>query len=276
MALDVNALVSIPAPDPGPLRYGLFAAANGPSPFPEEHAREFGMRYDMLGCGDAHGYEIICDPSELAEKDFDPNTAERPVLPFITYASLECGPLGYGAEYLTRKTIRRLVANEQEIVEQALWAGGFGNAPALEDAATADLGAAADIVEGISILEEWASENYGYVPVIHAESRVAAYAAEAHQVDRRAPRLYTPLGSIWSFGGGYPGTGPAGEVPVAGNTWLFITGQVYLWRNAEIFVPPVLEVMNRTTNTMRVLAEREWAVSYDCVAAAVEVTLEAP
>lgn len=276
MALDVNALVSIPAPDPGPLRYGLFAAANGPTPFPDDHAREFGMRYDMLGCGDAHGYEIVCAPGSLAEKDFDPNTAEQSVLPFITYATVECGPLGYGAEYLTRKTIRRLVANEQEIVENALWTGAFGNVPSLEGVGAVNLGAAADITEGVSILEEWASEEYGYVPVIHAESRVAAYAAEAHLVDRRAPRLYTPLGSIWSFGGGYPGTGPAGEVPAAGATWLFVTGQVYLWRNTEIFVPPVLEVMNRTTNTMRVLAEREWAVSYDCVVAAVEVTLEGP
>lgn len=273
MALDVNALVSIPAPDPGPLRYGLFAAANGPSPFPDDHAREFGMRYDMAGCGDAHGYEIVCAPGSLANKTFDPNTAERPVLPFITYATVECGPLGYGADYLTRKAIRRLVANEQEIVESALWAGGFGNVPALQAGTTTNLGAATSVVNAVSILEEFASSTYGYVPVIHAESRVAAYAADRHQIERRQSRLYTSLGSVWSFGGGYPGTGPAGQVPAAGVSWMFITGQVYMWRNNDIFVPPVLEVMDRTTNTMRVLAEREWAVSYDCFAAAVEVTL---
>lgn len=276
MALDVNALASIPTPDPGPARYGLFTAGNGPQPFASDKHREFGFRYDMAGCGEAHGYEIVCDLPSLAEKDFDANVAERAVLPFIAYSSLVCAPIGYDAAYLSAKVQRRLVANEQTLVENAFWTGGFGAAPSLEGVGAVNLGAAADITEGVSILEEWASENYGYVPVIHAESRVAAYAAESHLIERRQPRLYTPLGSVWSFGGGYPGTGPAGEVPAAGSTWVFITGQVYLWRSNDIFVPPAMQVLDRTTNTLGLLAEREWAVSYDCVVAAVEVTLEAP
>lgn len=278
MAFIANALDHLSAaPDPGPLRYGLFTAANGPTPFPNDHMREFGFRYDPVGCGAAHGYQIVCNLPSLGAKTLDPNTAERDVLPFMAYASLVCGSQGYSPEYLEDKVRRRLVANEQAIVENAFWTGGVGASPPLAaGGAVTVLPAAANIVDAVAKLEAFAAANYGYVPVIHANSAVEPWAAAEHQVERRNPRLYTPLGSVWAFGGGYPGTGPNAEVPAAGHTWMFVTGQTYLWRSEDIYTTPALQTMNRSTNQYTLLAEREWAVSYDCVVAAIDVTLAVP
>jgi hypothetical protein len=92
---------------------------------------------------------------------------------------------------------------------------------------------------------------------------VAAHAGAAnlviHERDGRTAR--TPFGSIWVFGGGYPGTGPG--LP-SGGAFIHITGQISAWRSAEPEIYPVDQVMDRATNQRLLLAEREWAVAYDC------------
>jgi hypothetical protein len=80
--------------------------------------------------------------------------------------------------------------------------------------------------------------------------------------------------SVVSFGN-YAGTGPTGQVPAAGDTWIYITGQVAVWRtpDSELFVPSMGQIINRSTNVLNIVMEREYVVSYDCYIAAVQVTL---
>lgn len=290
---------------PGNLRYGLFNVAPPqivPVTFEDEnlpaHAFGGGLFYDPPGCGEAHLYPINCDEGEVEapEKDFDDNSPEIAALPFVVYATLKCGRSGYPVTYMTEKTGRRLFTSEQHAVEAALWAGGVANAPILTDPAGAvDVGgggAFASIVDAVAALEQHAygTVPYGYCATIHAQSAVHAYAASEHLVATAAggfaavwgasnsePVLRTPLGSKWVFGGGYPGTGPSGAAPGAGQTYLWVTGMVRVWRD-EIWTPPDPErtQFDRTLNEFRFLYERRYLASYDCFHAYALVDIPVP
>lgn len=268
----------IAAPDPGPLRYGIFTPAVGPLPMPDR-VRQSGVTYDPRGCGTPRGYPAECDETPLT-KTFDDNIGEQVALPFVVYASLKCGSAGYAPGYLESKVREKLLAVEQAGVEEALWSGAIGgvalaNSPTFQGVGTTILTPVTGLAAGLGALEDYAAGLYGYRPIIHAEARVAALAGAINLVEDDDPdgTLRTPLGSAWSFGGGYPGTSPAGVAPVAGHVWLYATGQVTLWRAEDIFVPPALQTMNRAQNQISLIAEREWLAAVDCFVAAIDVTL---
>lgn len=276
-------------PDPGNLRYGLFNVAP-PQTLQNsddgqnlvDHAFGGGLVYDPKGCGSAHGYEIVCAAG--AAKAFDDNSPEIEVNPFEVYATLKCGPRGMSPAYMIEKTSERLYSSEQHAVEAAFWLGNFGNTPALSVGAV-DVGGGltfANLVDAVSALESHAYQTvpYGYNAVLHARSAVASYAAEAQLLTTAAegyasvfgtrpdePVLRTRLGTKWVFGGGYPGTGVAGAAPGAGKTYIFITGNVTVWRQAEWNPPEPLRTMDRSINEYRLLAERGYLATYDCFSA---------
>lgn len=278
-------------PNPGNFRYGLFNVAPPQTLINTEdgqniadHAYGGGLTYDPMGCGEAHPYEINCDPP--VEKDFDDNSAEIEVLPFAVYASLVCGPRGMTPQYMTQKTLERLHSSEQHAVEEAFWTGAAGNTPAIDGPGAVDVGAGgtfANIVDGVAALEAHAygTVPYGYHAVLHANSAVHAYAAESHLVHTAAegfapvwgttvdePTLRTSLGTKWVFGGGYPGTGPAGVAPGAGETYIWITGNVTVWRQAEWTPPdPARSAFDKTLNQFKLLAERGYLATYECFTA---------
>lgn len=284
-------------PQPGPLRYGLFNVAppqtlqgTPDDPNLPDHAYGGGLVYDQAGCGVAFNYEINCETP--VAKTFSENNAEVEVLPWNVYASLQCGVFGYRPDYLEEKTNLRLFANEQHAVEEAFWTGSAGNLPRLDDPVGAtDVGAAgsfASIVDAVAALEAFAYDNYGYHAVLHANTAVHAYAASEHLVaaatefgpvwgaSSNDPTLRTPLGTKWVFGGGYPGTGPDGLAPAAGQTYIWVTGNVAVWRQPT-FTPSLWETFDRNLNQWMVLSERGYLATYDCfhAYALVDIPVEA-
>ena len=280
-------------PQPGSLRYGLFNVAPpqviAPS-FDDEnlpdHAFGSGIFYDPVGCGTAHLYPIDCDPP--VEKDFDANSGEVQVDPFVVYSTLVCGTPGSRVQYYADKTARRLLCSEQHAVEEALWTGSAGNGPFITDpagpyGAPTDVGgggAFASIVDAVAALEQHAHATvpYGYAAHLHATPAVAAYAAAEHQIVTAGhgfaavwgtatsePMLRTPQGSKWVFGGGYPGTGPAGAAPGAGQTYIWVTGLVTTWRD-QIWTPPdpLRSQYDRVNNQLNLIAERRYLATFDC------------
>lgn len=249
----------VPAPEPRGLRYGLFAAANGPLDLPRFGAGG-GVRYDPVSCGVAYVYPVECDDTPPA-KTFDPGDDSVEAAPFLVYASLACGSAGYTPAELEAKVRRRLAAGEQSAAESAL-------ADVLAaDASLAALTSTDDtsIVAAVAELEQWLYEQYGYAGVLHAPVRAAAHAMDHGLLVRDGPVWRTAMGTAWVFGGGYPDDGLA-----------YITGQVTVWRSTDVTVPPAAQVLDRATNQYALLAEREYAVGYDCVAASVPLDLGAP
>lgn len=272
MALIPGQLIT--APEPLRRRYGLFTAASGPVDLPSPHGQGGGVRYVPVTCGQAHPYPIGCYDGLVEVPDEgkprDPDNAEFEARPFMVAASIECGTVGYTSAEDTARVRRRLEAGEQGAVEFAFWTGLDRNGNSLdiehlagsaEDLTVAD---ELDIIEVVAVLEDYAyrAQDYGFTAFIHAPVSVNAHAAAANLVVPDGPLQRTPYGSVWVFGGGYPGTGD--DLP-SGGAFLHVTGQVTVWRAAEEHVYPVDQTMDRTTNQRLLLAEREYAVGFDCL-----------
>lgn len=263
-------------PEPIGRRYGLLTAASGPLDLPER-GRGGGLRYTPVTCGQAHPYPIGCYGGlvEVPEggKPTDPEDPLTEARVFGVVAGLECGAAGYSAVEFQDKVRRRLENGEQGATEQALWTGldEDGNTLDIESLSdspeTITVSDDLDIVHVLAAMENWAylDQGYGNVAYIHAPVVVASHAADRGLVvqDRNLKR--TPFGSVWIFGGGYPGTGTDGVSPPTGGTYLHITGQVQVWRSSDIFVYPADQTMNRTNNQRLLIAEREYAIGFDCM-----------
>lgn len=266
--------VPIPGPEPVGRRYGLLSAAAGPIDFPA-HGAGGGVRYIPVTCGEAVPYPIDCSDGLVVHgvKDTSSDTPPFDALPFMVYAAIECGPVGFSEEEFRQKVLRRLANGEQGAVELALWTGAVSVGGAslgienLQDSAS-DIVVAddSDFTAVVAALEFYLynTAGYGNVGYIHASVDMAAWAGDHHLIEQVGPLKKTPYGSIWVFGGGYPGTGAGGVAPPAGGSYLYITGQTTVWRSAEIEVPSPDLVMDRVTNQMFLLAEREYAVGFDC------------
>lgn len=265
----------IPGPEPVGKRYGLLSAAAGPLDM-ETHAKSGGYRYVPVTCGEAHTYAVDCSGGVVfnRSKEADPNNAEVDTGSFVVYSSIECGSVGYTAEEFRAQVERRLSNGEQGAAEYALWTGLAGDAASLgipnfaDDAAAVTPADDTQLAAVISALEEYAyfTQGYGNVAYIHAPASMAAWAATNHLIEKDGNLLKTHYGSVWVFGGGYPGTGAGGAAPPAGGSYLYVTGQVTVWRSADVWTYPVDQTLDRQTNQHFLLSEREYAIGFDCFA----------
>lgn len=258
---------------PGALvpRYGLFNVANGPLELPP-HARSGGLEFQTAVCDLPTGYDITCPPSDTP-KDFEAGGANVITAnPFVVRSDLECAPVGLTDAQLRQWLLERLKAGEQALVEDIFSRGTFGATPSLQGAT--DLGTAGSITQAVGALESWLYARYGLPGVLHVPAAAAAHMVNGGGLYRDGNLWKTAMGTLLSFGN-YAGIGPAGEVPAAGNTWIYITGQVTVWRapDADVFTTPLADALNRTTNQVYGQAEREYAVAYECFAAGIDTTL---
>lgn len=251
----------VPAPEPLRARYGLFTSAAGPLDL-SRHGEGGGVRYVPETCGAAYPYGVTCygpgNPAPAKPHDSDNAEVESGV--FAVLSTINCGAPGYTREEYRNKALRRLEGGEQSAVEAAFWdgldlAGDPLNILTLTGPDTDLVTGAWDeglVTDVIGALERYAYtiQGYGYQAYIHAPVEVAAFGHEAGLVLKDGNRLVTPMGSIWSFG-------------AYGSGSIVITGQTTVWRAPEI---QVYDAFDRETNEVLVVAERTYAVTYDCFA----------
>lgn len=248
----------VSAPEPRGVRYGLFQSANGPLDLPT-HGLAGGIVYEPVSCGFARSYGTLCHTDEqLGNKTYDPNETPITRESFVVYSSLACGSAGKTSAELEAKVRRRLANGEQSVAEA-------GMATILAAGATPLVAPGVTLTDVVGELEQWlygtdptapADAQYGNVGYLHASPRIAAHAMTADLIVPDGPLLRTSMGTIWVFGGGYPDDGT-----------IYVSGNVTVWRAPDVFVSTPSFVLDRTTNQYHVIAEREYAVSYDCVAA---------
>lgn len=268
----------IPAPEPLPRRYGLFDGAIGPLDLPG-HGEGGGVRYVPVTCGEAHSYGINCYQGAVLapDKPLDGEPDEVSSGVFAVLSTLNCGVVGYTDDEASVKVQRALESSEQSEVERTFWTGeDFANNSIsvlnLENTAEAIFppGIGNRRIEVvIATLEEYAyrTHGYGYRAYIHAPSRFAPYAADANLIVQDGNRKVTPNGSVWVFGGGYPGTGAAGSTGWPSGGFLHITGQTTVWRSPGI---QTYQAFDRVSNQRLTVAERAYSVTYDCFNARAE------
>lgn len=267
----LTAPMLIQDPNPGTIRYGLFSVARGPLELPR-HGRDGGLTWQSVDCGEGQGLEINCQADLVAKETGTPPELVA-ATPFAVYARLNCAPVGHTPEEFASMAQRRLTFVEQTLVEEIFSAELFGQSPGLGNNANAvDVGPALDAVEALAQLEDSYYQVGGTVGVIHVPHVFAPFLMAEHQLVRDGSVWRTAAGSVVSIGQ-YLGVGPNGAPPAGGTTWLYMTGPVTVWRSSQAFVSPIAGALDRSTNQVDMLVEREYVVGYSCGPFATQVTL---
>jgi hypothetical protein len=277
---NIPPVLLLQAPPPPPRPYGLFDVAMGPMPMPRVEAQAGGIMYVPDACeDDIYLYGIECPPVS-GTKTFA--AVESPVsgAPFAAVTSYTCSVQGYSFEEAAQRVRTRMTLHEQRAVERRLWqgstgTGALGQLTGLLRGATdiTPSGTATCIQDAVSILEQRLANNGISGGIIHARPKLVPHLAAEHQIrEASGRRLTTPLGTAYSFGQGYDGTGPAGEATTVSTDWIYATGRVLIWQDSEVFIPPPSQVLNKSTNVLTLLGEKTYVVIVECGAWAVEVS----
>lgn len=267
-----------------PLRYGLFQAAIGPFDLPV-HARNGGLQYVTGLCGDGFGYEIECVNAQDSKAAAFTENGSTTVLgaPFIVFATMVCGTVGFSFEEQRSLVMERLSGVEQSVVEEVFSTSAFGQSPGLlaADGIVTVTGAGDSVVNILSELERARycgftgnTTQYGPPGILHVAIPVFNELKSLHVIDFDGTRWRTPMGTVVSSGC-YANNNPAGVAPADGVFWMYLTGQTTIWRTSDndVQIAPVEGSLDRTTNQMMMLAEREYVVTYECGGFAKAVTL---
>ena len=267
-----------------PLRYGLFQAAIGPLDLPV-HGRNGGVHYETALCGEGFGYEVECvdDQNSKAAAWTENGLTTVTGLPFIVFATMQCGTVGYSDEEQQAFILERLKGVEQSVVEEVFSTSALGQGPGLvtADGIITVTGAGDSVVNVLSELERARycgfganQTQYGPPGILHAALPVLNALKAEHLVEWDGTRWRTPMGTVVSAGC-YANNDPAGAAPADGVFWMYLTGQTTIWRtpDSDVQIAPVEGSLDRTNNQFMMLAEREYVVTYECGGFAKAVTL---
>lgn len=141
-------------------------------------------------------------------------------------------------------------------------------------------GATNTIADAMSMLEELLAQNYYGMGIIHARPRCAAYLAKQNQIRvtglpkdmRESKLLYSQNLNCINLGNGYSGTGPANDAidTPAGTEYMWATGRIRIWRDADVSISDSQQLLNKVTNQLGVYAWRTYMIGVECFAAVVK------
>lgn len=217
----------------------------------------------------------------------------RGATPFTAYAKFDCALVGMDEALKIAKDA--LAQSEPWQVERAFWSGVADGRPVVwprlaanasnfdaqgiqlqSSASVVITGAAVDVATGLGLLESALADCYNGVGVIHIPVKLLPTLQAWGLVVTQSGKLRTLNGNLVAVGGGYPGTSPSGVTPAAGESWMYATGAVFMYRG-EIQIPSDrVSSVNRTTNTREMIAERTYVLGFDCCHHAVLVDLGVP
>jgi hypothetical protein len=245
-------------------------------PFPSPPAVGAGVQYVPDVCeDDVFLYAMNCPPVS-GTKTFSPVETAVSGAPFTVITSYTCNVIGYSFEEARQRVLTRLSLREQRAVERRLWQGqtaaGLGAITGLFRSATT-IGPASCPTDAVAQLEQVLADNAVVGGIIHARPYMSAYLSNSHLIYHgRGNQITTDRGTLICYGEGYDGTGPANQ-PVSGSAeYMYASGRVLIWQDPEVFVPPAMQTLNRSTNDLTLVAERVYAVVVECGIWAIQVT----
>lgn len=263
-------------PPPPPMRpYGLFDVATGPMPFPVEPAMAGGVMYQPNDCEDDVFMRMVNCPPITGQVSFSGIEAPISGAPFSVYTTWQCSTIGYSFEEQAARVRLRADLRAQTAVERRLWQGQTsatdGDIAGLF-ASAVTLPAASCVTEALEVLEQTLADNGVFGGMIHARVGMANHFAASHLTYERGRQKTTYYGTPVVFGQGYSGIGPTGQAVTSDVEWIYASGRVVIWEQPETWVPPVSEVVNRTTNVVYLVAQKIYAVAVECGVWAIPVT----
>ena len=277
-----------------PVRYGLLSVSIVADDI-DPHWQT-GVQWESFSCEAASCMGVDCSAPAGSPKTPRNGETTVEVTPFAVYGSYQCSPVGRPWDEAQQRALTHLLTGEQRAVEGNVLTGACGNTPYLANytdgltpeqtvnlspaATNGNDGVAVVAVDGFAILEGWLGENYGSVGVIHAPRAIAPYVED--YVHRQGSMMETSLGTLVAFGGGYDGannTAPDGTATPPGEAWLYASGRPVIRRSEPFTYPEPQQAgggLDKGLNDLTFLAERMYAVGWDCNAAAVRVLLTTP
>ncbi len=275
------------------LPYGLWDTLQTPSP-DGVHWQQGVTWEDRCPTGDSTYDECLSvtgtgAPPEPPAKTANVVQTNRGALPFTVYAEFDCSPVGLGnAQSVAQDALARV---EQQQVEEAFWTGVAGgqtvvfphlaaNSEVLDgdivlQTVATPVVTGADAVHALGVLEQELAECYAGQGLIHVPRSALATLSAWNLIREDNGRLLTPGGNLVVAGGGYPGTGPDGSAPADGTTWIYATGAAWAYRS-DVYFSQVRDSLNRSSNTLRMLAERTYLVGFECCHLAAHIVLGVP
>lgn len=204
---------------------------------------------------------------------------------FGVYNGIECNKVGLTDAKVRAQ--RRLMWTEERQVELCLMSGQAGNFPYLAGwnagqpggVQILDSGTDLSLVDALGWLEGELGEQLGPQGIIHASRYLApSFAANylVQQGDGQGQLRSTTAGTKIVFGSGYPPLGPDGKAPAAGYSWIYATGPIVVRRGPVLTVEVFSGAATPATNTLTVIAERQYVLEVDCPLLAVKCKVPAP
>ena len=262
-------LRGVAAPPFTPRPAGLFSVA-APTAFAD--AREVnGIEFRAEPYAEARTYADTCEvPAGDRTKVFDGSIDYVEGDPFTVYGGDVCAPVGVELTERDRRAIAAVTNGEERAVERALWTGTATNGEAITPAFEGGGGVQAiagtvTLVAALAALEERLAALYGGVGVIHVPVDAALFGVASDALVRESSgRILTALVTPVAAGGGYPGTGPAGQAKPAGGSYLFATGPVAVRRGTveQLGGPGYAGRLDRSVNTLVAVGERPYVLAY--------------
>lgn len=215
----------------------------------------FGIQYEADPCGQNR---VI--PAEGEEKVAD-QMGETASVGFGQYRMVE-DALVTGAN--PEAVVRRLYQNgeaygvEQGVQEKLLNPLAVNLTPTPGTPVT-------NMKHALGILEQYAADNYSGLPIIHGNRLAVSLIPDMKAEDDGS--LRTIHGTPISNGGGYDAVGPGAANAAAGRAWLYISGQVNIWREPL----RVYTANDLKGNRVYTLAEARYLASVECFVAAILV-----
>lgn len=294
----------VDAPSFTPLPYGLLSTLRDSIRRPANSHWQFGVNYEPI-CAEGNTTFGDCftvsgtglgSVGEPPSKAATASIERRGATAFTVFSEVDCSAVGFWdrAEEIIGTTFTQ---SEQWQVEYALWTGLAGGQSVvfphlaanamivdefgitLQTAATPASGVSTplDIVEALAQLEAALADCYDGVGVIHAPRVLLPAMAEATLIVETPTGYRTVGGNIIVFGAGYRGTSPAG-VLTSGQAWMYATGSMFIYQS-PVQVLPVHPTpgrgensYDRANNTVKAIAERTYAIGWDCCHIGVNVS----
>jgi hypothetical protein len=229
-------------------------------------------------------------PPEPGAKTSNVDQTYRGATPITVYTDFVCNQVGLGdAATVAADALARV---EQQQLETAFWTGTSGgqavvfphlaaNAEVLDvqdivlQSAATTVVTGVDVVRGLGELEQDLADCYTGQGIIHVPRSALATVTAQNLLDERDGRLYTKAGNLVVVGGGYTGTGPDGSAPAAGTVWIYATGALFGYRG-EVQVTSPRDSIDRSANTLSMIAERTYVIGFECCLLAAHITLGVP
>lgn len=279
-----------------PLPHGLLDAVQLSSPDGAHWQNGITYQTSCINDGGTTYDECIAvtgtgDVAEPSAKAVTTELQLRGATPFTVFTRFDCSPVGIDPQQIAEDA---LAQTETWQVERAFWTGlvdgktlAFPHLAAtaevtdpqnsdivLQPVASIPATGSHDIVCGLGILEGYLADCYNGVGVIHIPREVLP--SLRNLVTEANGQIRTMNGNLIAVGSGYPGTGPSGEVPAnACQQWIFATGAVTAYRSqVRVFRPN--DSIDRSENTMQMIAERTYVIGWDCCQAAILVDTNEP